>query len=122
MTNLSKMSYSAASQRAKRASSVDFLTRSGVTLSSAKPGAVIHRNVAVIACDTPGTLQETLQRLGDLQVDAVQVGERHLILPSQYVHLVLDRLKEHGQFPRLVGQTRDRDDAAASEEGGEEQA
>ncbi len=73
-------------------------------MSSAKPGAVIHRNVAVIACDTSGTLQETLQRLGDLDVDAVQVGERHLILPARHVHHVLSRLKEHGQFPRLVGQ------------------
>lgn len=64
----------------------------------------------MIACDTPGTLQETLQRLGDLDVDAVQVGERHLILPAHDVHVVLDRLKEHGQFPRLVGEPRPRTD------------
>lgn len=87
-----------------------------MTLSSAKPGAVIHRNVAVIACDTPGTLQETLQRLGDLEVDAVQVGERHLILPAHSVHVVLDRLKEHGQFPRLVGEPRAREDGDTVEE------
>lgn len=98
-----------------------FLTRSGVTLSSAKPGAVIHRNVAVIACDTPGTLQETLQRLGDLDVDAVQVGERHLILPSQHVHLVLSRLKEHGQFPRLVGDPRERVEAESKADVEEEE-
>lgn len=85
-------------------------------MSSANPGAVIHRNVAVIACDTPGTLQETLQRLGELDVDAVQVGERHLILPSQHVHHVLSRLKEHGQFPRLVGDRRDLEKLHASED------
>lgn len=85
-------------------------------MSSANPGAVIHRNVAVIACDTPGTLQETLQRLGELDVDAVQVGERHLILPSQHVRHVLSRLKEHGQFPRLVGKVRDAEDAASDDD------
>ena len=93
-----------------------------MTLSSAKPGAVIHRNVAVIACDTPGTLQETLQRLGDLKVDAVQVGERHLILPSQHVHFVLSRLKEHGQFPRLVGQPRERAEQLVEDDVEEEDA
>lgn len=85
-------------------------------MSSANPGAVIHRNVAVIACDTPGTLQETLQRLGELDVDAVQVGERHLILPSQHVRHVLSRLKEHGQFPRLVGKVRDLEEPVAPED------
>lgn len=85
-------------------------------MSSANPGAVIHRNVAVIACDTPGTLQETLQRLGELDVDAVQVGERHLILPSQHVRHVLSRLKEHGQFPRLVGKVREAETAETPDE------
>lgn len=65
----------------------------------------------MIACDTSGTLQETLQRLEDLDLDAVQVGERHLLLPARQVQYVLDRLKEHGQFPRLVGRTRE-DEAA----------
>lgn len=87
-----------------------------MALSSANAGAVIHRNVAVIACDTPGTLQETLQRLGELDVDAVQVGERHLILPSQHVRHVLSRLKEHGQFPRLVGKVREFGEPEAPDE------
>lgn len=73
-------------------------------MSSTKAGAVIHRNLAVIACDSPGTLRETLMRLEDLDLDAVTIGDRHLLLPASRVATVLDRLKEHGQFPRLVGE------------------
>ncbi|MFT6397064.1 MAG: hypothetical protein ACJAYU_001810 [Bradymonadia bacterium] len=72
-------------------------------MSLSSSGAVIHRNVALIACDTAGTLQETLKKLGDLDVNAVAIGERHVILPASRAASVLERLKEHGQFPRLVG-------------------
>ncbi len=72
-------------------------------MSLSSSGAVIHRNVALIACDTSGTLRETLKKLGDLDVAAVAIGERHVILPASRASEVLDRLKEHGQFPRLVG-------------------
>ena len=86
------------------ASCVDSFKRPGsVSLSSS--GAVIHRNVALIACDTAGTLQETLNKLGDLDVNAVAIGERHVILPASSAESVLKRLKEHGQFPRLVSGT-----------------
>ena len=71
-------------------------------MSLSSSGAVIHRNVALIACDTAGTLQETLNKLGDLDVNAVAIGERHVILPASSAEAVLARLKEHGQFPRLV--------------------
>jgi hypothetical protein len=74
---------------------------------------VIHRNVALIACDTAMTLRETMQRITDLDVDAVAVGERHLVLPHADLERVLGRLKELGQYPRLVG---------AVEPRGEEQA
>jgi hypothetical protein len=85
-----------------RTSCVDCIKRyERVSLSSS--GAVIHRNVALIACDTSGTLRETLKKLGDLDVAAVAIGERHVILPASRASEVLDRLKEHGQFPRLVG-------------------
>ncbi len=59
--------------------------------------------MALIACDTAGTLQETLKKLGELDVNAVAIGERHVILPANRAASVLERLKEHGQFPRLVG-------------------
>lgn len=77
----------------------------GEVLSSSNSGAVVHRNVAVIACDTGVTLKETLHRLEDLDVDAVQIGERHLVLPARQVGAILDGLREHGQFPKLVGQS-----------------
>lgn len=72
-------------------------------MSSSKSGAVIHRQLAVIACDASGTLKETLARLGGLEIDAVCVGERHLVLPASQVRMVLACLNQHGQFPRLVG-------------------
>lgn len=72
-------------------------------MSSTKAGAVIHRNVALIACDTSMTLRETMQRLEELDVDAVAIGERHLVLPVSDLPRVLGRLKELGQYPRLVG-------------------
>lgn len=73
-------------------------------MSRTNPGAVIHKNVAIIACDTSVTLQETMKRIADLAVDAVAIGDRHLALPARDVRLLLDRLNEHGQFPRLVGE------------------
>lgn len=73
-------------------------------MSHAKAGAVIHRNLAVIAFDTSGTLKETVHRLADLDLDSITLGDRHLVLPSSRVGLVLERLKQLGQFPRLVGE------------------
>jgi hypothetical protein len=72
-------------------------------VSSSKSGAVIHRQLAVIACDASGTLKETLARLAGLEIDLVCVGDRHLVLPASQVRAVLSCLNQHGQFPRLVG-------------------
>ena len=72
-------------------------------MSKQSSGAVIHRNVALIACDTPGTLAETMKRLADLKLDMVTLGERHLVLPARDVTRALARLREAGQFPRLLG-------------------
>ncbi len=72
-------------------------------MSSSKSGAVIHRQLAVIACDVSGTLKETLARLAGLEIDLVCVGDRHLVLPASQVKAVLSCLNQHGQFPRLVG-------------------
>jgi hypothetical protein len=69
-----------------------------------REGAVVHHDVAVIACDSAVTLKETLHRLADLEVDAVTVGDRHVVLPASQVSRVLERMKEFGQFPRLVGE------------------
>jgi putative heme iron utilization protein len=72
-------------------------------VSSSKSGAVIHRQLAVIACDVSGTLKETLARLAGLEIDLVCVSDRHLVLPASQVKAVLSCLNQHGQFPRLVG-------------------
>ena len=85
-------------------------------VSRTTAGAVIHRNVALIACDTPATMEETLQKLGDLDVDAVPVGNRHVLLPSRWAGDVLAKLRQHGQFPKLVG-TVGPSDEPPSEEG-----
>lgn len=76
-------------------------------MSRTASGAVIHRNVALIACDTSATLQETLRKLGDLEDVAVPVGDRHVLIPATRARDVLAQLKEHGQFPRLVGRFSD---------------
>lgn len=73
-------------------------------MSRSIPGAVIHKNVALIACDTPATLQETLHHIDDLDIDVVSIGDRHFMLPSSQAEVVLATLREHGQFPRLVGE------------------
>jgi hypothetical protein len=75
----------------------------GGRVSRSSPGAVIHKNVAVIACDTPATLQETLHRIDTLEIDVVSIGDRHFMLPASQAAAVLACLREHGQFPRLVG-------------------
>lgn len=72
-------------------------------MSRTTPGAIIHRNLSVIACDTTATLQETMHHLADVDVELVRIGERHIALPSSHLDEVLDRLRATGQFPRLVG-------------------
>lgn len=96
-------------------------------MSNIKSGAVIHREVAVIACDNAGTLKETLVRLSGLDIDAVCLGERHLVLPAAQIGEVLSCLKSHGQFPRLVGDeslvpslAADADSASTSSEANDE--
>lgn len=76
-------------------------------MSPVRAGAVVHKNVAIIACDAPGTLMETRTRLADLEVDAVVIGERHLAMPASQLAAVLERLRESGQFPRLLGEAAD---------------
>ena len=85
-------------------------------LKPSNPGSVVHRKVALIACDTAVTLRETLHRLEDLGIDAVQIGGRHLAMPASQIHLVLERLKEHGQFPRLVGEQLESATAASEDD------
>ncbi len=85
---------------------------------SSATGAIVHRNVGVIACDTAVTLQETLHRLEELELTAVQIGDRHLIMPADEIPAVLECLKEHGQFPRLLGELL-RDGEADAREGAE---
>lgn len=85
-------------------------------MSRTASGAVIHRNVALIACDTPATLQETFRKLGELEIHAVPIGDRHVLVPASLARTVLDRLKEHGQFPRLVGRYADAAEDAPSDE------
>lgn len=73
-------------------------------MSKSTPGAIIHRNLSVIACDTSATLQETLHHLAEIEVELVRIGERHIALPSSHLTEVLTRLRATGQFPRLVGE------------------
>jgi hypothetical protein len=74
------------------------------TVSKQTSGAVIHRNVAVIACDTAATLAETSKKIGELGLDLVMIGDRHIVIPARYIPMVLGRFKELGQFPRLLGE------------------
>ena len=74
-------------------------------VSKQTAGAVIHRNVALIACDTPATLAETARKLEELgDIDLVTLGDRHFMIPARQVSRVLARLKALGQFPRLLGE------------------
>lgn len=73
-------------------------------MSTNRAGAVIHRNVAVIVCDTAATLAETMSRLAELSLDAVCIGDRYVVMPAPQAETVLAKLREFGQFPRLVGE------------------
>lgn len=73
-------------------------------MSHGGPGAVVHRHVALIVCDGTATLNDTLKHLDDLDVDLVQVGEHYLAVPAHQVDAVLARMREHGQYPRLLGE------------------
>ena len=78
--------------------------RMRTTVSKQTSGAVIHRNVAVIACDTAATLAETSKKISELGLDIVMIGDRHIVIPARYIPMVLGRFKELGQFPRLLGE------------------
>ena len=91
-------------------------------MSRTASGAVIHRNVALIACDTPATLQETFRKLGELEELAVPVGDRHVLIPAARARELLAQLREHGQFPRLVGRFPDEIEAMKEDEETEEGA
>lgn len=73
-------------------------------MSKQTSGAVIHRNVAVIACDTAATLAETSKKISELGLDLVMIGDRHIVIPARHIPDVLGRFKELGQFPRLLGE------------------
>lgn len=90
-------------------------------MSKSPPGAVIHRNVSVIACDSSATLQETLHHLEDADVELVQIGERHLALPASQLPVVMERMRSTGQFPRLVGEIAPAPDGAVKPAAQEEQ-
>ncbi len=75
-------------------------------MSSRKKAATVHRNVTMIACDTPGTLKETQLHLEELELEGVIFGERFLVVPNSRAQEVLERLNELGIYPRVIGQNR----------------
>lgn len=76
-------------------------------MSHGAPGAVVHRHVTLIACDGTSTLNDTIKHLEDLDADLVRIGDHYLAVPAHQVNLVLSRMREHGQFPRLLGEIAD---------------
>lgn len=78
-----------------------------------KPVAV-HRHLALIHCDSPGSLAEVLSYADLADVPHVRFGDRAVALPVEHVRTLRDALWDAGTFPRIVGEPIE--DAALDEE------
>ncbi len=67
------------------------------------PGATLHVNVALLECDSPVTLKETLLLLESLPVHTMRVGQTALAFPADELPIVHQALVEQQRFPTIVG-------------------
>lgn len=65
---------------------------------------IIHHHVAMILCDSPAILAETLKELEHLELDYQRIGARAIVAPAQQLERIQAALHERGVYPKTVGQ------------------
>ncbi len=63
----------------------------------------VHRHLALIHCDSPGSLAEVLAHVDIDEIPHVRFGDRAIALPVDHVAALREALWEAGTFPRIVG-------------------
>jgi len=63
----------------------------------------LHLNVAVLHCDSPVTLEETLLLLKDLALHIQRVGATSIAFPRAEFAVIERALHDHALFPRTIG-------------------
>lgn len=76
-----------------------------------------HRHLALVWCDSAGSLAEVLAHVDLTDVPHQRFGERAVALPAPYAALVRDGLREAGSFPRVVGAIQRPDETTVIDEG-----
>lgn len=67
------------------------------------PGATLHLNVALLECDSPTTLAETLLILEAVSIHAMQVGDAALAFPASELETVRQALEDRQMYPTIIG-------------------
>lgn len=72
----------------------------------ARSPVVAHRHLALVFCDSAGSLAEVLAQVDLRGIPHQRFGERAVALPATHAVVVRDALREAGSFPRIVGELR----------------
>ena len=63
-----------------------------------------HRHLALVWCDSSGSLAEVLTTIDLSDVPHQRFGERAIAVPAPYAVEIRRALRESGSFPRVVGE------------------
>ena len=72
----------------------------------ARTPVAIHRHLALIYCDSAGSLAEVLAHVDLSEVPHQRFGDRAIALPIEHARIIRDALWNAGTFPRIVGEPR----------------
>ncbi len=63
----------------------------------------LHRPIAVLACDSSATLEETLLLLRELDIHIKRVGPASIAFPREELPRIQRALHQSACFPRVIG-------------------
>lgn len=75
----------------------------------ARTPVAIHRHLALIHCDSAGSLAEVLAHVDLSDVPHQRFGDRTIALPIEHARVIRDALWNAGTFPRIVGEPREKE-------------
>ena len=64
---------------------------------------VVAQNVAILISESAAVLEETLHKIGLLDVPVQRIGQRAIAIPTSQARRVIDMLHSVDVFPRVVG-------------------
>lgn len=65
---------------------------------------VVHRNIALMLCDSSAVLTETLHQLVTEDIPFTRLGDRGFVAPAYHVDKIRQRLKEKAIYPAIIGE------------------